>query len=511
MKCAIYARVSTRREEQKNSLLNQIALAESIAKEQGFTVVDRYIDNGISGAGMKNRREILRLLDDAKKKKFDIVITKSASRLARNSRQSMDLAYQLESSSIRLILPEDNYDTETSNSKLTFNLKAILAEEESSKLSERIKLGLKASAKEGKRRVSLPPYGYSVNPDTKQLEVDESAAPIVKEIFRLYLHEGWGMFKITNYLMAKQVPTPRAVSGAANAGTKWHQNTIKGILNNPVYTGKLVFRREETTGVLAKSELYKVRRNVEPDKQIVIENAHPALVSEADFNAVQELMKKKGKNRSNGKESLFAHVAKCADCGTGMHFKPDRRNGAYVCGGYVKFTASYCSSHIIEEATLLQAVKDDLRTLIKDNVKIENLYGLAEQKANALQSSYSKELKRVDREIADLQKRFDRLLNLHIEGNITTEQFKQQNERIALQQQEQANRKAELEKALEARKDLAQQQQAFRKEVERFIDLDIEDEQVLKQVLQRLIHKIEVFKGGKIKIRYNLSHPLPSD
>lgn len=85
MKRAIYARVSTKREEQKNSLQNQIALAESIAKEQGFTVVERYIDNGISGSGMKNRAKILRLLDDAKKKKFDVVIAKSVSRLGRNT------------------------------------------------------------------------------------------------------------------------------------------------------------------------------------------------------------------------------------------------------------------------------------------------------------------------------------------------------------------------------------------------------------------------------------------
>lgn len=487
MKCAIYARVSTRREEQQNSLQNQIALAESIAREQGFIVVDRYIDNGISGAGMKNRSEITRLMNDAKKKKFDIVIAKSVSRLGRNTLQSMNLAHDLEKSSIRLILPEDNYDTATSDSRLPYNLKAILAEEENAKLSRRIKLGLRASAKKGNRRTSLPPYGYTCNPYTKKLEIDESTAPIVKEIFRLYLHEGWGMFKITNYLMKKLVPTPRTVSGAVNAGGKWHQNTIKGILKNPVYTGKLVFCREETTDSLADSELYKLRRKVEHDKQIIIENAHPALVSETDFNAVQELMKKKGKNRSNGKESIFAHVAKCADCGTGMHFKPDRRNGAYVCGGYVKFTASYCSSHIIEEATLLQAVKDDVRTLINDSVKIEKLYGLAERKANVLQSSYSKDLKRIEREIADLQKRFDKLLSLHIEGALTIEQFKQQNERIAREQQEKAIRKAELEQAMEARKDLAQQQQAFRKEVERFIALDIEDEKVLKQVLQRLI------------------------
>ncbi|MFD2368523.1 recombinase family protein [Brevibacillus sp. GCM10020057] len=511
LKCAIYARVSTRREEQQNSLQNQIALAEKIARENGFTVVGRYIDNGISGYGMKNRVQILQLLEDAKNKKFDVVIAKSVSRLGRNPRNSMEMADQLERLSVRLILPEDNYDTETSKSRFMFNLKAILAEEENSKLSERIKWGLKSSAEQGKRRVSVPPYGYTVNPVTKELEVDESTAPIVKEIFRLYLHEGWGMFKISNLLMKKGIPTPRMVSGAANAGVKWHQNTIKGILSNPVYTGKLVFHREETTGTLADSELYKIRRKVESEKQIVIENAHPAIISEDDFHAVQELMKKKGERKSNGKESLFAHIAKCADCHSGMHFKPDRRNGAYVCGGYVKYTTSYCSSHIIEEQALLQAIKDDLRALIQDSVRIERLYGLAEEKANALQSTVTKELKRLDKQLAELDKRFERLLSLHVEGAITTEQFKQQNERIIQQQQELANKKAELQSSLEARKDLNEQLQAFRKEVKRFINLDIDDEQVLKQVLQRLIHEIEVFEGGKIKIHYNLSNPLPSN
>jgi site-specific DNA recombinase len=510
MNCAIYARVSTRREEQKNSLQNQISLAENIAREQGFTVVERYIDNGISGAGIKNRSGMLRLVEDAKKKKFDVVIAKSVSRLGRTTLNSLQLADLLEKLPVRLILPEDSYDTETSKSRFMFNLKAILAEEENSKLSERIKLGLQASAREGKRRVSLSPYGYTVNPVTKKLEIDETAASIVKEIFRLYLHEGWGMFKICNLFIRRAIPTPRTTTGAANSGTKWHQNSVKGILNNPIYTGKLVFHRVETTQNLADSELYKIRREVDTDKQIVIENAHPALISVDDFNAVQERMKLKGKHKSNGKESLFAYIVKCADCKSGMHFKPDRRKGAYVCGGYVKYTSSYCSSHIIEEQVLLETIKNDLRALIQDRVKIEHLYGIAEEKAHALQSSTTKELKRVGRELVQLDQRFDRLLGLHVEGAITTEQFKQQNERITQHQQDLAIKKAELQSALEAKKDLNEQQQAFRKEVERFFNLDIDDEQVMKQVLQRLIHKIEMFEGGKIKIHYNLSNPLPS-
>lgn len=177
------------------------------------------------------------MLDDAKKKKLDVVIAKSVSRLGRNTVNSMNTADNLEMNNIRLILPEDAYDTQTCNSRLNFNLRAVLAEEENLSLSNKIKWGLKSGAIQGNRVVSVPPFGYCTNSVTKKLEIDESTAPIVKEIFRLYLHEGLGMFSIGNLLMRREVSTPRASSGAANAGHKWHQNTIKGILTNPVYYG----------------------------------------------------------------------------------------------------------------------------------------------------------------------------------------------------------------------------------------------------------------------------------
>lgn len=120
--------------------------------------------------------------------------------------------------------------------------------------------------------------------------------------------------------MRRTVPTPRTSAGVSNAGTKWQQSTIKSILENPVYLGHLVYRREESTGTLAESELYKIRRKVDAEKQIVNENAHPALVSGEDFEAVQKLMRKKGTHRSNGKESLFSYIVVCPDCGSGMHF-----------------------------------------------------------------------------------------------------------------------------------------------------------------------------------------------
>lgn len=142
------ARLKQLREEHK------VSRAELARLENGEGVRDSR--NSISGTGFKNREGIQQLLEDAISKKFDVVIAKSISRLGRNMLQSLQIADQLERLQIRLILPEDTYDTETSSTRLMFNLKAALAEEESAKLSERVKFGLQASAREGKVKCSLP-------------------------------------------------------------------------------------------------------------------------------------------------------------------------------------------------------------------------------------------------------------------------------------------------------------------------------------------------------------------
>ncbi|KAB2425616.1 recombinase family protein [Bacillus cereus] len=512
MKCVIYARVSTKREEQKNSLQNQISYANDLASQHGFTVIGTYIDNGISGGTIDNRGEIQRLLEDAKDKKFNVLISKSVSRLGRNTIESLQLADKIERLGIRLILPEDLYDSKKNDSRLSFNLKAVLAEEESVKLSQRTKIGHQAKAKQGFYKASLPAYGYKRDKDKKKLVLDEVYAPIVRKIFDLYLYEDWGMFRIGNYLMEQGIKTPRAVSGGSNSGSRWHQSTIKTILTNPIYTGALVQHREETTKFYAESKdgkkkNYKERVQVDPEKQIIIQNNHPAIITQEEFDTVQEKRKKKGSNKSNGQESLFAHIAKCADCQMGMTFRKDRRKGAYVCCGYVKHTSSYCSSHIIEQNVLLQAVKDDIRTLIKSNVKIEKLYGLAAKRVNTQQSKHEKELKAIEQEIINLDNRFKTLLDLLKDGIIDKEQFKEQNSVILSEKNALSNRRMTLSTQLETKKDMEQKFHTFKRQVERFANLDIDDETVLKQVLQSLISKIDVFEGGTIKIHYNIATP----
>ncbi|WP_245233387.1 recombinase family protein [Paenibacillus maysiensis] len=314
------------------------------------------------------------------------------------------------------------------------------------------------------------------------------------------------MYKISNYFIGKGIATPRTVSGGGNQGTLWNQSSVSVILKNVVYTGTLVHHREETRDFISKK-----RRRVDPSEQIVHENAHPAIITMDEHLAVLEKMKKKGRNNSNGSESLFAHIAVCADCGKGMTFRKDRRKksgGAYVCVGYVKHSTSYCSSHIIGYDNLLQVVKDDLKELITDNIKLERLYGAANTKANEQHAKHLKELASVTKSLKKLNNEFQNLLELYSEKVIGIVQFKAQNEHIQAEQGRLSQRKAEIESLLETKKDTEEQLRAFRKQISRFTELDIDDEQVLKLVLQRLIQKIEVNEDGSIKaIHYNISRP----
>ncbi|MFC0212885.1 recombinase family protein [Paenibacillus chartarius] len=505
MRCAIYARVSTKRDEQRNSLDNQITFTTNIVKDNAWQLAGTYIDDGVSGTTFLKREAIQQLIHDAKKKKFDVVIAKSVSRFGRSSVESMTVADELEQRyNIRLIFPEDNYDTATSDTKFMFRLKAILAEEESRKLSARIKIGRQTGARLGKYQASLTAFGYKRGDDGK-LALDEQYSPIVREMFDLYLYKGWGWYKIASYLNSRNIPTPRTVSGGSNRGTMWLESSIRVILENVVYTGALVQHREETMDFISKK-----RKTVAPDKQIIVNDAHPAIITHEEHIAALEKMRAKGKHKSNGQESTFAHVARCSDCGKGMMYRKDRlrkEGGAYVCGGYVKHTSAYCSSHIIANNKLLDFVKADLRELITNNVRMEQLYKIAGGELELHQTSYSKELLGVNKQLAKLEGEFRSLLALFQQKVIGIEQFKSTNENIQAEQSRLTARKTELETLIESKKDTERYLQDFQRQVNKIAKLDVDNEQVLKHIIQKLINKIEVHADGSIKIIYNIARP----
>jgi hypothetical protein len=314
------------------------------------------------------------------------------------------------------------------------------------------------------------------------------------------------LYKIAKYLNKHSIPTPRTVSGARNAGTLWHQSSVRIILENPTYTGRLIQHREEMLDFITKG-----RKSIDEDKQIVTENAHPAIITVEEHKTVLAKMRKKGERKRNGQESTFAHITICADCGKGMTFRTDRgkgSSGAYVCGGYVKHSKNFCSSHLIEAENLTEVVKAELNSLIGNHVKLEKVYQAACGEIDTNQARYSRELKATTRRLAKLADTFQSLFGLYSQKEIAVEQFQMQNDILLAEQHDLLQRKAELENKLADKEDIEQNLKGFEKQIRLISQLDINDLRILKMILHKLVQKVVISADGFVKqIVFNFSQP----
>ena len=352
IKYAPYARVSTELNSQKDSLENQISFFVNFIQQKNGELVKIYADHGKTGTSLVKREEMKKLLKDAKRGLFQVVLIKSITRWARDTVDSLLLVRELKSYGVQVISIEDNYDSFKDQGEMHLTMLSMLAQQESDNISRNVSFGIREKARNGVFH-GTPPYGY--RKENGKLFPKYPEADIVKAIFRWYLQEGWGRQKIANYLISMEVLPPRSASGAKNAGDKWHESTIRTILTNPHYTGNLAQGRTKTIPddkAFSQQKGYKKRKKMDERELINVPETHLPLVSEKDFAEVQKRMKRKATKvfRGRGKKSLFARLAFCADCEAGMIYKKDRKG--YVCGTYQKNGLKACSSHVIKHTVL---------------------------------------------------------------------------------------------------------------------------------------------------------------
>jgi len=352
MRCAVYVRVSTDKEEQKDSLKYQQELFYNYIAEKGWDIYKFYID--VESGTTAKREELQKLIEDAQNKEFDIILAKELSRLARNGELSYKIKNLCENQGIHIITLDNAINTLTGNTHM-FGLYAWMYEQESQNTSNRVKETLKTRAKNGLFKGSNPPYGYEVRDGKLYIRNDETPN-IVRRIFKEYL-EGNGRQSIARRLYNEGIPTPAQIAGKANAGDKWHDSTIRCILTNPHYVGDLVQGRTTTVSVTSKR-----RKNVPKEEQFIIKNAHEPIISRETFDAVQNQLEQRRKYITAPKIHLFTNVLFCADCGTGMWFRSNR--DGYICGAYARHGKKACTAHTIKEDFLKETILNDIKSLI---------------------------------------------------------------------------------------------------------------------------------------------------
>jgi len=345
LRVAGYARVSTNEEEQLNSYAAQVEYyTKYIQAKAEWEFVGVYTDEGISATSTKKRDGFNSMIADALEGKIDLIITKSVSRFARNTVDTLTTVRKLKEKGIGVFFEKENIHTLDSKGELLITIMSSLAQEEARSISENVTWGMRRRFEEGK--VSLPYkrfLGYAKGPDGLPVIVPEEAE-IVRLIYRLFLYGKSPSF-IAALLTGEGVLTP-------GGKTKWQHSTIISMLQNEKYAGNALLQKKFTTDFLTKSQ--KVNEGEVP--QWFVENSHPAIIEQDFFDLVQYEFQRRA---ATGQNSMSAHPFSCkifcGDCGAMYGSKvwhsndPRRRRTVWQCNDKYKGEDICRAPHVTEE------------------------------------------------------------------------------------------------------------------------------------------------------------------
>ncbi|WP_226670750.1 recombinase family protein [Metabacillus litoralis] len=483
-----YGRVSTGRKEQDSSLENQQLMFNQFVNSKGWELAELYIDRKTGTKG--KRPELLRLLEDIKNKRIDVVIVKDLSRLARNGELSYKIANLSKEKGVHIISLDGMVNTMENNVDM-LGILAWMYEKESENQSRRIKSSKKARAIKGKYQGSVPPYGYRLEDGTLYIREDETPS-IVRRIYKEYL-EGTGVDTIAKNLTLENVATPAQIINKRNAGLVWGGSTIKVILENPHYVGNLVQGRTETISVVSTG-----RKTRSKEELTIVRSTHEAIILKADFDAVQAEMIRRKKNITAPKLHLFTNVTFCADCGRGMWYRAGRKG--YICGTYGRYGKSKCSSHSIKEEKLTAALVNDFEMFL-EVLNIDLLFKKFESKFETALNNSIKEIEKVKSKIEVLNNRKVKYIQMLADGQMDVDTFtfvKGQNEEEIIKLSEQLKGFEESS----ADKNYSN----IEKIKEEFLEF-LFSEEAFVEVIHRFISRIEIEEDGTAKVFYSFQEP----
>ena len=355
-----YARVSTDSDEQYTSYEAQIDYYTKMIKSHSdWEFVEVYTDEGISGTNTKKRNGFNRMIDDAQAGKIDLIVTKSVSRFARNTVDSLVTVRKLKEKGVEVYFEKENIYTLDSKGELLITIMSSLAQEESRSLSENVTWGMRKRFADGKVTMPYKHFlGYEKGPDG-QPKIVEEEAKVVREIYDMFI-EGKSTNAIAKSLTERGIKTP-------TGKTRWQTCTVYSILQNEKYKGAALLQKEFTTDFLTK----KKKTNEGEVPQYYVENSHPAIVDPAVWELAQiELGRRGHLGKAYSCSGIFSGRIFCGDCGA--LYGPRRwttRSGesrsVWRCGKKYG-NGNSCDSPIVDECALKQKFIDAFNEICSD-------------------------------------------------------------------------------------------------------------------------------------------------
>lgn len=317
-KVAIYGRVSTEHEAQLSALENQLQwYDDQVRYHPNWTVCERYIDEGITGTQAKKRPAFLRMIEDAKNGKFDLIVTREVCRFARNVVDTLVVTRELKGIGVEVFFIDDNIWTMDGDGELRLSLMATLAQEESRKTSERVKAGQKISRDNGVLYGNGNILGYDRVGET--YVINEEQAETVRMIFDLYL-QGYGSMKIAGILTERKRKT-------ASGLVKWSVSNIMRAIKNATYTGTKCYNKSRSNNFLEQKRI----NNLDMSTYEYVEGDFPAIVSQEVWDKAQKIRESRmkpslvstSKTTHSKRDSKDIWVNKLR-CSCGSSFRKDK-------------------------------------------------------------------------------------------------------------------------------------------------------------------------------------------
>ena len=431
---ALYCRLSQddMLQGESNSITNQKAILKKYAEDNGFSNPVFYVDDGVSGTTWE-REGFKAMLADIEEGKVGTVITKDLSRLGRDYLKTGEyIEIIFPDHDVRYIAINDGVDTLKSENEL-MAFKNIFNDWYARDTSKKIRAVFKANGQSGKH-LSNPIYGYKHSETDKNLWViDDEAAEVVRKIFHLCI-DGYGPTQIARILTEQGIPTPTAYAlsqgrdnGHKNAKLhRWGNETIAHILEKAEYCGHTVNFRTHVKS-------YKNKKRVDNPKEdwLIFENTHEAIITQQEFDLVQELRKNKRRPTKHEEVNPFSGICYCADCGKKLYLcrattmTADQEH--LKCGTYAK-DKNGCTIHFVRTIVLKEIILGELNKMVafvKDNEDefVQMAMDNSVQKQSSELSKSRKKLKESEKRIAELDRLFTRLYEDNVLGKISDERF----------------------------------------------------------------------------------------
>ena len=498
LKVCFYARVSTDKDEQINSLKNQITFFNDyINKIPKWEFAGSYIDEGISGTGVLKREEFLKMISDAKNDKFDLILTKEISRFSRSTLDSIKYTQELLQDGVGVYFLNDNINTILPDSELRLTMMSSIAQDEVRRLSERVSFGMRRSIDSGVVLGCSNIYGYVK--DKGKLVIDEKQAEMIKIIYDRYANTTDGLSKVSKYLYS--------LGYKSKTGKRLDTTILTRIIENPKYKGyycghktKVLDYRTKQKKKLSESDwiIYKDTENVPPIvSEELWERANKKLKQRQDSFTNRAVNKKVFQNRYtySGKIYCGCHNLTYHRSSAGKR----KNNPVWECQVYRKESLKGCSNPRVFEQELDIVFKDMFHKLLKRKKHIFD--DVLNDCKNYLETNNNEsEIKNIESKILMFHNKKDKLLELVMEEYLSKEDYKKQ---VDLLNEEISSYQNKLNELKIDKKDKNYIKNKIN-EIKKALDNWLTDDKCYSDVFNELIDKIIVNKIEDKKIKLDI-------